>query len=198
MTNLLSSSATAPQVSFIRDLLSKKELDATRRSFIEDRIATNTLTKAEASMAITILKAEKDVRKAPVFAPAPADDTRAKVLAVLETIPHGRYAIPTDEVAGALTHTDVQGNDLLFIRVSEYRKTLYMRRLHGAPGAFATSRVSIADALTIARVLADKPERYGKIFADHYTCCARCLAPLTDPLSRETGYGPTCRQAYGL
>lgn len=195
MTNALFTPATAPQISFLRDLLAKREVDTLSRTTLEAKLGTATLTKVEASNAITTLKASPFAKKAPVFE---ADDPRKAVLAVLETIPHGSFAIPTEEVNMALTHTNVQGNDLLFIAVSEFRGTLYMRRLHGAPGGFTRSRVSISDALTIARVIASDPTRYGKIFADHYSICARCHAELTDETSRDLGYGPTCRKAYGL
>lgn len=118
----------------------------------------------------------------------------------LATLPLGRYAIDMREAVGVMTDKCPvsTGNDLMFVRVAEYRGTRYLRVLEGAPGAFHQHKVARADAIALAGVVARDPQAAGKRFSEEYTCCARCLSELTDQTSRATGYGPDCRKAMGL
>ena len=111
-----------------------------------------------------------------------------------------KYAIPTAEFAmiADLAGLDAVRGDLLFIEVKEYRGTVYMRRLHGAPGAFTRSRLPREAEDALASIVKGDPHKYARLFGEHYRCCGKCGAELTDEKSRALQLGPDCRKAFGL
>lgn len=114
----------------------------------------------------------------------------------LSKLPKSRYAIPTSELMKDFMVQPVD-NDLVFVEVREFKKTAYMRRLLGSVGGFSRLKPAPEDALMFVRILLEDPYKYAKLFATHYSVCAKCAAELTDEKSRELGLGPICRKAFG-
>ena len=189
--------ASAKQVSFLTSLLNDRTLaDA---ADLKAALAANTLTSKVASDAIDrALKAPRIVRVAVSRAGAP---TFADVDAALASLPAARYALASDTIADALTDTDTS-DSILFFRVEDgkgkWAGRKFLKRLTGAPGAFNSHRMTVADSLTIARALARNPLEATQRFGEHYSRCGKCGAELTDDTSRALNLGPDCRQAFGL
>jgi hypothetical protein len=110
-----------------------------------------------------------------------------------------KYAIPTAEFAivSDLPGLDNVKGDLLFLEVKEYKGTVYMRRLHGAPGSFVRSKMPREAEDALAAIIKADAYRFTKLFGEHYTCCGKCGAELTDEKSRAIMLGPDCRKAFG-
>lgn len=121
-------------------------------------------------------------------------------------VPDGRYALTHAQAAAhSLDHLIAGERDTLFVRVSTWtppgrREPLtFVRQIKGGVGDWTKIKHSaginrdIKDAL-----LAVGPVDAGRLFSELHTVCARCLSPLTDQRSRETGYGPDCREIMGL
>jgi len=180
--------ATDKQQAFIRSLADERVCD---REVILAGLPT--MSKSDASRTIeALLDAPKTERPA---RPAAARGGNPNVAELVKS----KYAIPTSElgiVADGLGF-DLQG-DLLFIEVKEYRGTVYMRRLQGAPGAFSRLRLPRETEDTIAAHIKTDPYRFARLFGEHYRCCGKCGAELTDETSRRLQLGPECRKAFGL
>lgn len=114
----------------------------------------------------------------------------------LQSIPKAKYAIPTSELFPETLKMHLSG-DLLFVELGEYRGRLQFKRLFGAPGSFSRGFMVREDALLLIRVIAADPYRYTRLFGEHYRCCGRCGAELTDERSRELLLGPQCRKYFG-
>jgi hypothetical protein len=183
--------ASEKQITFINQLLDSRQVptnDPVLKAFTVDRFsALSTVSKRSASAVISAL----------LGLPKLATPAAASLQEVLARVPKAKYAIPTDEIDIApLTGTPLTG-DLLFIEVREYEKTLYMRRLTGAPGSFNRDKVPHADVLIIIDLIAKDPYKYTRLFGENYACCGKCGAELTDPTSRSLFLGPECRKAFG-
>jgi hypothetical protein len=87
--------------------------------------------------------------------------------------------------------------DLVFLEVKEYMKRLHIKQLFGSVGAFTRVRTDVEDALAFVRIIQSDPYKYARLFGEHYKCCGKCGAELTDPISRELMLGPWCRKAFG-
>lgn len=183
--------ASEKQISFVTDLIAKREVAADIAADIAELIALGTYTKAQASDNIgAFLSLPK---RAAVAATAKATGMQA----LLASVPKSKYAIPVEE----LEFTDADDNfrgDLVFLEIKEYMQTLYVRQLHGAPGGFTRSKLSIKSVTAIIAILARDPYKYVKTFGEHYSCCGSCGAELTDVRSRELQLGPECRKKFGL
>ena len=187
--------ATERQVAFLRDLLGTRVAPEWVATTILRTPALDTLARAEASRLIdALLPAPR--KSVEAYTPA-ASPARAGLAEALSAIPKSKYAVPAGHLAGALQDYTLT-NDLLFVEVREYRGTLFMRRLSGAPGAFSRARFTARDTLAVARVLAQRPVEYITQFGQHYTCCGRCAAPLTDSASRARFLGPDCARQLGV
>lgn len=180
---------TERQLSYLRNLVAQKQMPAEVRAGAELAMSQPDFTKAQASRFIDRLSTLQD--KPREARPAPA----AK--AHLVGLPHSKYALVRADM-GSAAHLVRPDNDLGFFEVKEYRGTVYMRQLHGAPGSFNRVRVDSVDELAVAALIAKAPLEGAQRFAAHYSCCARCGAELTDQTSRELGLGPTCRAQFGL
>lgn len=176
--------ATPKQISFVRDLLATREVDAATAEHIEDTISAGHYTKSHAS---------EDIN---AFLKLP---TRAKATGGMQTllasVPKSKYAIPADELE--LSSVKV-ANDLLFVEIKEYMNTLYIRTLHGAPGAFNRGKLTAEQTKEVITILSVDPYKYTQLFGKHYSCCGSCGAELTDARSRELQLGPECRKKFGF
>lgn len=177
--------ATGPQVNFVKVLLAERVIDDVDwAEEIAAKIDENKLSKKDASQVIDKLINAKRIPKDPVLQ------------SVLSSIPKSKYAIPTSEL-DVFVEEKVNG-DLLFVEVKEYMSILYMRKLLGAPGGFTRTKLSVSDVKEIVNIIAADPVKYARIFGEHYSCCGKCGAELTDPISRKLQFGPTCRAEFGL
>lgn len=183
--------ATAAQMNFINDLIASRQMTDDVREGFTAMVNAPSFDKKQASMVIDTLKMMPKATK-----PA-ATATKSPMMEALSLVPKARYAVPAEEVDVLLTSTPVTG-DLLFIEVREYNGHLYMRRLTGAPGGFSRWKMANDDVIALAKHIATDSYKYTKLFGEHYSCCGKCGAELTDPLSRQLLLGPTCRQAFGL
>jgi hypothetical protein len=182
--------ASDKQITFINELLDSRDLptgDPIIQQFIDDRFtALSTITKRSASAVISML----------IGLPKLAEST-SELQRALGSIPKSKYAVPVDELDIApLQDTPLTG-DLLFVEVREYEKVLFMRRLTGSVGGFNRDKMPAADVKIVADIIAAHPYKYARLFGEHYACCGKCGAELTDPTSRSFFLGPECRKAFG-
>jgi hypothetical protein len=183
--------ASDKQITFINELLDSRQLpagDPIIQQFIDDRFTMlSTITKRSASAVISML----------LGMPKVVTPTEASLQSLLSRVPKAKYAISVDELDIApLTGTPLTG-DLLFVEVREYEGHLYMRRLTGAPGSFNRDKMPAGDVKIITDVIESDPYKYTRLFGEHYACCGKCGAELTDPTSRSLFLGPECRKAFG-
>lgn len=115
----------------------------------------------------------------------------------LSAVQKSKYAIPTNELILDFFDEKIH-TDMLFVEVKEYRDKLTIRRLHGSVGDFMRTRLSRKDSLSILRHIAHDTYKYARLFGEHFSCCGKCSAPLTDDKSRRLQLGPDCRKAFGL
>lgn len=169
--------ATERQLRFIATL-------AAERGVAADPV----ITKGEASEEIERLLALPKVTApapAPVIA-APAADEKPweKIERLLADIPDGRYALPGTEV-----------DSYLFFRLRTWRGRRYFDGIVGSGYGHGFNKVRRPWSVmtTSAERIATDPLEAAQRFATHHGVCARCLAPLTDPVSVAAGLGPECR-----
>lgn len=173
--------ATEKQQAYIAALLKEREYD-TRLDHIIIK------SPADASKVIDILKAAP--KKAGVKPANPLSEA-------LSMMPNARYAIRTSDLVMDFMNEQIKG-DLLFVEVATFKGHKYLRRLHGAPGDFNRSKMSVQDSLAVLGVIAQNPYEHTKLFGQHYACCGKCGAELTDEKSRALMLGPTCRKEFGF
>ena len=189
--------ATDRQISYLDALIKMRAIPQNLIDLYEANKRDNLLTKETASRFIsTFLKAPllSTARTAANF--AERDEKMKQLMELVETFPEAKYAIPAEELMVDLLKKPIK-NDLVFCELKKYRGRLYFKQLHGSPGWFSRSLFPVEDAIVFARIIQKDPYKYTRIFADHYRCCGRCGAELTDELSRETRLGPTCRKYFG-
>lgn len=170
--------ATPKQQSFIIDLLNKRE-------YAGNDIISN--PKDASALIDKLLNApfKKVVKGTDPFYEA------------LCALPVANYAIPVE----ALSHLfldEVIHSDHLFVAIKEFKGRVYLRRLHGSVGSFTRTKLSKEDTGQIVQILGQDPYHFTKVFGEHYKCCGKCGADLTDDKSRELMLGPVCRKAFGL
>jgi hypothetical protein len=181
--------ASEKQQAFIMVLVEDRVCD--RDAILNDLPFT---TKKDASRIIeNLLAAPKKARPA---RPAAMRGGNPNVADMIKS----KYAVPTSELAmfSDLIGLDAMKGDLLFIEVKEYRGTIYMRRLQGAPGSFLRLRLPREAEDALAAHIKIDAYRYTRLFGEHYRCCGKCGAELTDEKSRALMLGPDCRKAFGL
>ena len=192
MTTVRGEPATVKQIDFLKDLIETKQMtDAERALYTKELPA---ITKKTASIAISaLIRAPKRVVVPELAFGVPVKNELALALS---SVPKSKYAIASDEIDpmffdGRLT------NDLIFFEVREYENRLYMKKLTGSVGDFTRTRMTPRDQLIILNIIKENPEKYARAFGEHFSCCGCCGAVLTDQVSREIQFGPTCRQYFG-
>lgn len=142
----------------------------------------------------------------PAEMPAPAiSEGEARLEAPIKTwktneIPAGRYALAMD--AGTM-FIEVQVGK----KGSKWAGMRFAKHLVGAPGDFVKYPIRGAKGIAMLELIATDfyidgdrtlagPEAAAVRFSREFTCCAKCLAPLSDPISVATGLGPVCRKAF--
>lgn len=188
--------ASERQLTFLKDLLETRDITPASKEMGLASLVT--MSKAEASILIGSLL---HTPKKPVVPMLPLHDlptavTGQEVQAALACIPMSFYAIDNSEINISMAHLRLSG-DLTFLQVRKYLGQTYMRRLTGSVGGFTRHKLSNQDVVTLTKVIAQNPEKYSTLFAEHYNVCGICGAELTDPISRSINYGPTCRKVYG-
>jgi hypothetical protein len=192
--------ASERQTKFLDDLMVQREIPAVILNvFLEQKAA---LTKKQASGYISMFLGFPEAEVKNVAAGLTSEQqARQRLFAelneALQTIPKSKYAIPVSELMLDFMKKPVHG-DLVFLEVKEYLKRLQMNKLFGSVGAFTRVRPDVEDALAFVRVIQKDPYKYARKFAEHYKCCGKCGADLTDPRSRELMLGPDCRRAFGF
>ena len=114
------------------------------------------------------------------------------------SVPKSKYAVPVTELAGSDAEDEFKKVDIVFLEIKEFMSTLYARRLHGAPGHFSRSQMTVAQVKALVELISSDPYKYAKLFGDHYSVCGSCGAELTDQRSRELMLGPECRKKFGF
>lgn len=104
-------------------------------------------------------------------------------------VPESRYALGEEP-------------DVRFYRVNKPKKGkwvgwTFIDRIVGSPGDFRKVTTSRQEREAAMTEIAADPLAAGKRFADKAGVCARCSAALTDPESRDRGYGPDCWEYVG-
>jgi hypothetical protein len=178
MTNY---TATPAQKDFILSLLADRKVDESLIAHLNEN--WETLTKQEASATIDALKA----------CPRSAGPSAS----IYDGLAKSFYAVPAHVANATLTDLSVS-NDLLFLVIDEFRGTVYMRQVHGAPGDFSRTRMTRADSKAMADLLRTDALGFITLFGQHFTVCGKCGANLTDQASRERGFGPDCARQLGL
>ena len=188
--------ASERQISYLDDIIKMRDIPQGLIDLYRTKKEEGISKDIASSFINTFLKAPllSTARTAANF--AERDEKMKQLMELMETFPEAKYAIPADEVMMDLLKRPIK-NDLVFCELRKYRGRLYFKQLHGSPGWFSRSLFPVEDALIFARIIKQDPYRYTRIFADHYQCCGRRGAELTDELSRETRLGPTCRKYFG-
>lgn len=125
------------------------------------------------------------------------DTVDTELFEALSAVQKSKYAIPTSEILLDFFDKTID-NDLLFVEVKEHLGKLQIRQLHGAVGDFTRTKLSRKDALVILRHIAQDTYKYARLFGEHFVCCGKCAAPLTDEKSRKLQLGPICQKAFGF
>jgi hypothetical protein len=171
--------ATPKQQEFIADLLASRQYELGDTLIDSPRAASNLISEL-------------------MMAPYKAiQGTDTELFEALSSVQKSKYAIPTSELILDF-YTERIDSELLFIEVKEHRSRLQIRRLHGAVGDFTRTRMTRQDSLSILRHIAQDTYKYTKLFGEHFVCCGKCSAPLTDDTSRRIQLGPDCRKAFGF
>lgn len=170
--------ATTKQAAFITSLLAERDFALGSRVVNSPR---------EASALIEDLLAAP--RKPKAERPADA------LTALLNSVQKSKYALAVD---GLLLMDERVNGDLLFVEVKEYNGHRYLRRLHGSVGDFTRTKMSREDSLIVLNAIARDPYAHARAFGEHFRCCGKCAAPLTDERSRALQLGPDCRKEFGL
>lgn len=181
--------ASQKQIDFIAKLRAERFMGAFSITRLDKELAEGLSTR-QATYWIEDLLSSKKLTPA---VPGPVGN-RA-VIEALEDVELSKYAVPAHTLM--IPGVEVKG-DLLFLEVRRYRETTYMRRLHGAPGRFQRTRFTPSQTIALAAVIKGKHVEFARLFGEHYTCCGRCGAPLTDQKSRESFLGPECRKVFGV
>lgn len=170
--------ATPKQQAFIIDLLKKREY------------AGNDIITSPKDASVLIDK----LLNSPFKKVVKENDALSEALSAL---PVANYAIPMATMQLDFLEENVN-SDHLFVSVREFKGRKYLRRLHGSVGSFTRTKMSKEDSLQIVQIITQDPYHFTKVFGEHYKCCGKCGADLTDDKSRELMLGPVCRKAFNL
>lgn len=181
--------ATEKQMSFLNSLLAGREIPESLALSINKRLDSGSISKSTASGLISsLLPLPKKSETSLQF---------SKYLEAVGKIPDSKYAIPTADFMLDLMKGTYSG-DLIFFEKKVFRGKTLFRRLIGSPGAFNRVKISMDDALIFIDKIAEDPYGATRRFGEHYRCCGKCGAELTDARSRELKLGPVCRSTFGF
>lgn len=183
--------ATEAQLKYLDDLVAKNDVPLELEEYYG--VARPSLTIKEAS---ELIDAAKKCPTKQDAAQGVKKEQIEQLIGALGAVPNSKYAIPVEEVMSDLLDDQIHG-DLIFLEVKEYIKKPHMKKLIGSVGSFTRVQVPVRDALTFVSIISKDPYKYTRIFAEHYQCCGKCGAELTDPKSREVMLGPDCRRVFG-
>ena len=176
---------TQKQQDFILSLLDGREVY--EDYLIELNASWDELTVRDASSIIDTLKKMPFKKKSVTFS-APS---------ALADLPKSYYAI-SSHTANLVLKDEVVDNDYLFVIITEYMGTRYMRKLLGNFGGFSRVKLSSRDVRAVADLLATEPLMFIQKFGELHSVCGKCGAELTDEKSRKLGFGPDCRKVLGV
>ena len=103
--------------------------------------------------------------------------------------PASKYAITTQ-------------SGLVFFEVKAWKKSPtetvhYLRRLIGHPGDWKRIKFNAQQEQWIFEQLGlQTPLALAQLFGEHFTVCAKCGSPLSDPESIALGIGPHCYKSF--
>jgi len=183
--------ASTAQVNFITDLLATRQVEPAHEAELRELLDANRLTKQNASATI------ESLLKAPKASKTTGTDEKSKMQMALASVPKSFYAVPTEEIELGIKDANTS-QGLFFIEVKEYMGTLYMRRLHGAPGGFSRSKLTTRDQFVLLDTIKHDPTHYARLFGEHHGVCGKCGADLTDDESRRVQFGPVCRKTMKI
>lgn len=176
--------ATEKQVAFIHKLVGERQIPWGTRGLTEPEVAAMDVKQASGMIEFLLAMPRRTVVL-----------DYGKFNQQVAGLPNSKYALETAALLPYLVSENVSG-DLLFVEVREFKGRKYVRRLHGAPGSFTRTRFSVEDGLQVVSAIAANPAAAALAFSVAYTCCACCLAPLTDEESRARGMGPICAKRF--
>jgi Family of unknown function (DUF6011) len=169
-TAVVAMTITEKQVTYLHDLMSKKqwpsEVPVIKDSDIE------TMPKAVASQLIGILINQPN---------------KPQGMAIPESIPDGRYAYLSDEYGKIVFYRVVTGRDGVTRRV---------QKVLGSPGDFRYANVTGTEADKFIQAIVGDPGFASQLFGTAVGACGVCGSPLTDPESIRLGIGPICAKKY--
>lgn len=173
--------ATEKQIGFLKSLIAERNQDNVKGDTVEtimNVLGEIFVVKHEASSAISDLLDQPKVIKvsAPVAVPQGG---------LLDGLPLSNYAV------------EIADEGLVFLRIAEFKGTIYLRQLVGAPGDFQKIKpVGARRALLANAIKAVGPKIAAARFGEEFTICGVCSSPLTDELSRERKIGPVCWKKF--
>ena len=168
--------ATAKQIGFIAKLSAERGVDFDPATWTEGPASRESRAVIDGLLAT----------------PRKATAPRATAKPAATDVPEGFFAVPSRTGA----------NDLDFWLVQKPGKGkwagwTFVKRVLGGHGEPISVRGAEADA-ALAAISAAGPLAAAALFGQQIGCCSRCRLPLTDLVSRFTGYGPTCRDHVGI
>lgn len=180
--------ASQAQMSFIASLMGKRVVpDETVKA-----IKGAALTSRQASAYIDLLKS------LPMKPITPEGESPwARYIAAFEGVENSKYAI-RGVFLTAIPGLEDFKNDFLFLEVKTWQGKRYLNQLHGAPGDFSRTRFPLAVGTALLQFIKGRHVEFAQAFGEHFVCCGRCAAPLTDEESRRVHLGPECRKVWAL
>lgn len=106
------------------------------------------------------------------------------------TVPDSMYALvrPNGELGFLEVSTGRKG--------TKWENYQFVNLLVGAPGDWRRIPMLKQQRANLLARLAENPLEAALRFSHHFTVCAACGSPLSDPESRERGLGPVCAAKF--
>jgi len=159
--------ATEKQIAFIVSLIEQRSLTPEVKAHVEAQVASDTMTKQEASKRIEWLLAQPKVEKPkPVYA----------------DVPEGMHISPETGVAVKVYRTR-----------NGHVVASFLKEIDGAWGFEYQGKRGLKGLSEATRMPAEEAAKFGKT----YGICINCAAHLTDERSIFAGYGPVCAKNNG-
>jgi translation initiation factor 2 beta subunit (eIF-2beta)/eIF-5 len=187
--------ATEKQVAYVRDLAAKRDWHVTDpcADTIVDVLGNvgnpdpKFVTRSEASAAIDALLS---CRPRPVESTSSLHTgfvTLAEKIKVLAELPLVKFALP---------RTDGSGIDFFEV-VERQNGARYLNRLLGCPGDWNREHLSVAHQVAAGHAFAKDVKAAMDLYANEFTVCSKCDAPLSNERSRTARLGQRCAEVLG-